>query len=94
MSYNERLCKLRLNGKFNSVSLISICAPTEDTMDGIKEQFYEDLQKVTPESDTVIILGSLNARLVKEDAYRRVTGQYNCIKTQVEMENCYVNLQF
>jgi exonuclease III len=48
-------------------------------MDKIKEQFYEDLQKVvdnTPKSDTVIILGDLNTRLGKEDAYRGVTGQY------------------
>jgi exonuclease III len=77
--YNERLCKLRLKGKFNSVSLISVYAATEDKMDEIKEQFYEDLQKVvdsTPKHDTIIILGDLNAKLGKEDAYRGVTGQY------------------
>jgi hypothetical protein len=45
MAYNERLCKLRLKGKCNNVSLISVYAPTEDKMDEIKEQFYEDLQK-------------------------------------------------
>jgi hypothetical protein len=37
--YNERLCKLRLKGKFNNISLISIYAPMEDKMDKIKEQF-------------------------------------------------------
>jgi hypothetical protein len=48
-------------------------------MDEIKEQFYEDLQKVvdnTPRSDTIIILGDLNARVGKQYAYRGVTGQY------------------
>jgi hypothetical protein len=78
MAYNERLCKLRLKGKFNNISLISVYAPTEDKMEEIKEQFYEDLQKVvdsTPKSDIVIILGDLNTRLGKDNAYRGITGQ-------------------
>jgi exonuclease III len=48
-------------------------------MDEIKDQFYEDLQKVvanTPKSNTIIILGDLYARVGREDAYRGVTGQY------------------
>jgi hypothetical protein len=75
---NERLCKLRVKGKFNDISLISVYAATEVKVDGIKEQFYEDLQQAvdsTPKSDTIIILGDLNARLGKEDAYIGVTGQ-------------------
>jgi exonuclease III len=79
MPRNERLCKLRLKGKFNNISLISVYAPMEDKVDEIKEQFYEDLQKVvdnTPKTDTIIILGDLNARLGKEDTYTGVTGQY------------------
>jgi exonuclease III len=79
MPYNERLCKLRLMGKFNNISLISVYAPMEDKMDEIKEQFSEDLQKVvdnTPKSDIIIILGDLNARLGTEDAFTGVTGQY------------------
>jgi hypothetical protein len=39
MPYNERLCKSRVTGKFNNLSLISVYAPTEDKMDEIKEQF-------------------------------------------------------
>jgi exonuclease III len=65
MPYNERLCKLRLKGKFNNISLIGVYAPTEDKMDEIKEQFYEDLQKVvdnTPKSHTIIILGDLKRK--------------------------------
>jgi hypothetical protein len=79
MPYNERLCKLRMKGRYNNVSLISVYAPTVDKMDDIKEQFSEDLQKVvdnTPKSETIIILGDLNARMGKEGAYRGVTGQY------------------
>jgi hypothetical protein len=58
MPHNERLCKLRLKGKFNDTSPISVYTATEDKMDEIKEQFYEDLQKAvdnTPTRDTTII---------------------------------------
>jgi exonuclease III len=32
MPYNERLCKLRLKGKLNNLSLISVFAPMEDKL--------------------------------------------------------------
>jgi hypothetical protein len=43
---NERLCKLRIKGKFNNLSVISVHAPTEGKTDEEKETFYEDLQIV------------------------------------------------
>jgi hypothetical protein len=76
--HNGRSRKLRLKGKCNSVSLISVHAATEDKMDDIHEQCYVDLQKAvdsTPKRDTVITLGDLNARLRKE----------RYIRTQVRM---------
>jgi exonuclease III len=44
--YNERLCKLRINGKVNNLSIISAHAPTEQKTNEEKEKFYEDLQTV------------------------------------------------
>jgi exonuclease III len=77
--YNERLCKLRIKGKFNNLSVISVHAPTEEKTDEEKEKFYEDLQIVhnkIPKHDIVIILGDLNAKIGKEDIYQNVAGKY------------------
>jgi len=41
---NERLCKLRIIGRFNNLSIISAHTPTEEETDEEKEKFYEDLQ--------------------------------------------------
>lgn len=77
--YNDRICKLRIKGKYNNMSLISVYAPTEDKDIEFKEEFYEGLQKVletTPKSDTVVILGDLNAQLGKENTFSTVTGKH------------------
>jgi exonuclease III len=67
--YNERLCKLRIKGKYNNIILINAYAPTEDKTEEIKEQFYEDLQSIVdkvPKSDITILLGDVNGKLGKE----------------------------
>ena len=76
---NERICKIRLKGKYNNMSLINIYAPTEDKADPEKENFYEELQLVidhTPKSDTILVLGDANAKLGKEDIYKEVSGKH------------------
>jgi len=77
--HNERLCKLRLKGKYNNITLINAYAPTEDKSEEIKEQFYDDLQFIVDKvlmSDITIILGDVNAKLGKEPAYKKITGKY------------------
>ena len=77
--YNERLCKLRIKGKFNNLSIISVHAPTEEKAEEEKEKFYEDLQKIhnkIPKHDIVIIMGHLNAKIGKIDVYQQVVGKY------------------
>ena len=78
-TYNERISKLRIKGKYNNVTLINVYAPTEEYQDNIKEQFYDDLQYVVdhiPRSDTTIILGDFNAQLGKEACFGNVTGKH------------------
>ena len=78
-TYYERICKLRIKGKYNTITLINVYAPTEDTTDEDKEQFYEDLQSVVnkvPKSDIAILLGDLNAKPGKERVCSNVTGKH------------------
>jgi exonuclease III len=77
--YNERLCKLRIKGKYNNITLINVYAPTEDHTEETKEHFYDNLQYLLdkiPKNDTVIILGDVNAQLGKERLCNDITGQY------------------
>jgi len=76
---NERMCKLRIRGKFYNLTLISAYAPTEDAKDEVKEQFYEELNITLQQSskhDAVIILGDFNAKVGKEMNNRLVAGKY------------------
>jgi len=77
--HNECLCKVRIKGKYNNITLKNAYAPTEDKTEEIKEQFYDDLQIMVdkvPKSDLTIILGDVNAKLGKEPAYQKLTGEH------------------
>jgi hypothetical protein len=68
---------LRIRGKFHNI-IISAYAPTEDKDEALKEQFYEDLQKLqdkVPRSDLLIIAGDFNAKVGSESAYKGVVGK-------------------
>jgi hypothetical protein len=42
---NERLCVIRTKGRFFNYSLINIHAPTNDSEEEAKDQFYEQLER-------------------------------------------------
>ena len=76
---NEKICTIRLKGKFNNITLINVHAPTEEKMEEEKDKFYDDLQRTferVPKHDVVLILGDLNAKIDKEKAYENVTGKH------------------
>ena len=62
--------KLRISlSKTRYLTVISAYAPTFTSPDEAKEQFYEHFDQVirsTPQSDKLVALGDLNARIGKE----------------------------
>lgn len=59
---NERICLVRLRGRFFNISLISVHAPTDDKSDDEKDAFFEELDntrtyKSIPRHDVKMVLG-------------------------------------
>uniref|UniRef100_A0A182NDQ1 Endonuclease/exonuclease/phosphatase domain-containing protein n=1 Tax=Anopheles dirus TaxID=7168 RepID=A0A182NDQ1_9DIPT len=77
---NDRLCTLRMRGKFYNISLINVHAPTEDKEEEEKDLFYGRLAKTIksrPRHDLIIILGDFNAKIGREPVYRQYTGSHS-----------------
>jgi endonuclease/exonuclease/phosphatase family metal-dependent hydrolase len=80
---NERICRIRLKGKFRNISLLSVHAPTEERSDEEKESFYERLEETygkIPKYDMKIILGDFNAKIGKEECIKEVAGRFTLHK--------------
>jgi exonuclease III len=76
---SDRMCKLRIKGKFNNMTLLSVYVPTEGSNGEEIEQFHSDLSNIcdkVPKHDALILLGDFNARIGKELANQRVAGKY------------------
>ncbi|XP_072401708.1 uncharacterized protein [Diabrotica undecimpunctata] len=72
---NERICYIRLKGKWFNLTIFSIYAPTEDAEEDRKDEFYELLDqkyKAAPKHDVKIVMGDCNAKSDKEDYLRKV----------------------
>jgi hypothetical protein len=84
-----------MRGKYHNLTPINAHVPTEDKDIGVKEQFYDDLQKVhenTAEHDVVIALGDLNAKIEKK-AYSQVLECTLCMTFQTRMVKWCATLQ-
>lgn len=58
MPFNERICKIRIEGKNQNISLVNVHAPN-DKDDEMKEVFYEDLQNIVdriPKHEILLII--------------------------------------
>jgi len=94
--YNERLCKLRIKGRFNTPSTISAHPSTEEKTDEEKEKFYEDLQTIhnrIPKHDIVIILGDMNSKIGEEDVYETLQVNIHSMISQIGMVSGSVSTQ-
>lgn len=74
---DERLCTIRIKGRFKNISVMSVYAPTEDAEGDIKDVFYEMIEeeyRKLPSYDTKIIMGDFNAKIGKEQVWKGVAG--------------------
>ena len=76
---NERMCSIRIKGKFNNYSIICVHAPTDVEKDiNMKDVFYDQLDRVydsCPDYDTKIVLGDLNAQIGCEKVFEGTIGR-------------------
>lgn len=77
---SDRICKLKLKGKFQNITIISIYAPMEDDEEEEKDKFYDDLTEIccrTSRHDITLILGDYNAKIGREPVIGRVADKYS-----------------
>ena len=77
---NERMCRLRIKGRFFNVSIINVHSLHMGSSVGDKDAFYELLEReyrMCPKHDVKIVIGDLNAQVGREEVYRPVIGRFS-----------------
>ena len=77
---NDRLCRIRIRGKFRNLTIISAYAPTEDKGEEEKAEFYSKLERIcngVPKYDLLVIMGDFNAKVGREERRYNVSGKYS-----------------
>ncbi|PSN29855.1 hypothetical protein C0J52_28339 [Blattella germanica] len=85
----DRMCKIRLNGRFRNITLILVYAPTEDGKEEEKHKFYNQLYNECtkiPKRDIVIILGDFNAQIGKYTLHTK-TNENGKLLSKLAMAN-------
>jgi hypothetical protein len=83
---NERLCVIRIKGRFFNYSLINIHAPTNDFEEEAKYQFYEQLERAyaaCPSHDVKLVMGDANAKVGRETVYHSLYTEKKVHKSAV-----------
>lgn len=92
---SNRVCKMRIQGKYRKITICNIHAPTEDKDVREKNEFYEEIGGIwerIPNYDLKILIGDMNAKIGREEEYKNVTGGKS--KHLVSNENGKILIQF
>ncbi|XP_055632878.1 uncharacterized protein LOC129773303 [Toxorhynchites rutilus septentrionalis] len=74
---NERMCVLRIKGRFYNYIIINVHCPHEGRPDDEKEAFYAQLEATyvsCSPRDIKIVIGDINAQVGRETMYRPMIG--------------------
>ncbi len=77
---NEKLCVLRVRGKFFTYSIINVHAPHNEKSEDEKENFYNQLARTynkCPKHDIKIVIGDLNAQVGREEIFKPTIGKFS-----------------
>jgi hypothetical protein len=77
---NERLCVIRIKGRFFNYSLINIHVPTNDSEEEAKNQFYEQLERAyaaCPSHDVKFVMEDANAKVGREIVHQPTIGKHS-----------------
>jgi exonuclease III len=74
---SDRMSHIVLRGRWCYIIVLNVHAPTEDKTYDVKDNFYEELERVFdkfPIYHTIILLGDFNAKVGKEDIFKPTIG--------------------
>ena len=77
---SERICVLRVKGKFFNYSIINVHAPHNERPEDEKDAFYRQLDKAydgCPRNDIKIVIGDLNAQIGREKIFKPTIGGFS-----------------
>jgi hypothetical protein len=66
-----------LRGRWYHISVLNVHAPTEDKIDYVKDNFYEEFERIFdtfPEYHMKTLLGDFNAKVGREDIFEPTIG--------------------
>ncbi|XP_039447421.1 craniofacial development protein 2-like [Culex pipiens pallens] len=76
----DRMCVLRVKGRFFNISIINVHSPHSGSEDDDKDAFYEQLNwtyNSCPKHDVKDVIGNFNAQVGQEEEFRPVIGKFS-----------------